>query len=119
MQKPEAIPSQTTETIDRIRSVQGMKSTCFPQKEVLVFDLEHEIDRMRDCLGAPFEHVGKPFAAYMDRVAGLARPPDPITNTASADLSRQRMRLSRTTPPRTHIVSTVSTARTYSMPVCM
>ncbi|WP_423758894.1 hypothetical protein [Burkholderia sp. NLJ2] len=91
MQKPEAITSRTTETLDRIRSAQWMRqSTCFPQKDVLVSGLEHEISRMRDCLGAPFEHVGKPFAAYMDRVAGLARLPDPVDNTAAADLSRQR-----------------------------
>lgn len=69
------------------------QSTCFPQKELYVFDLEHEIERIRDCLGAPFEHVGKPFAAYMDRVADLARLPDPKHSIASANLEQQRQLL--------------------------
>ncbi|WP_152618263.1 hypothetical protein [Burkholderia pseudomallei] len=88
MKKSEATSPQTIETIARIRSAQQMKqSTCFPQNDVLVTDLKHEIDRMRDCLSWPFEHVGKAFEPYMDRVAEFARLPDPIDDAIQKRLA--------------------------------
>ncbi len=99
MKNSETTSPQTIETIARIRSAQRMKqSICFPQKEVLVSDLEHEIDRTRDCLSWPFEHVGIPFAAYLDRVMAFDRLPDPIDSAASAHMNRQRSELVESYP---------------------
>ncbi|KAG8150203.1 hypothetical protein [Burkholderia catarinensis] len=99
MKNSEATSPQTIETIARIRSSQRMKqSMCFQQKEVLVSDLKHEIDRTRDCLSWPFENVGKPFAAYLDRVTAFDRLPDPIDSVTSAHMGQQRSALVESYP---------------------
>jgi hypothetical protein len=74
------------------------RSICFQQKEVLVSNLEHEIDRTRECLSWPFEDVGKPFDAYLERVTAFDRLRDPIDSATSADVNRQRSALVESYP---------------------
>ncbi|QQK02950.1 hypothetical protein JFN94_01870 [Burkholderia anthina] len=99
MKNFDAASPQNVETVTRIRAAHRMKrSICFPQKEVLVSDLEHEINRTRQCLSWPFEDISKSFVAYLERVTAFDRLRDPIDSAASADVNRQRSALVESYP---------------------